>query len=62
MKKVRVLALLGALLVTTTELVALDYYTAKLAARSPAHPAQVTGAAVAAHGLTREGMATRRAV
>jgi len=51
MKKVRILALLGALLATTTEVVALDYYTAKLAARSPARIAQAGSAATAAHRL-----------
>lgn len=40
MQKIRILALLGALLATTTEVVALDYYTAKLVARSPARLAQ----------------------
>ena len=42
MKTVRILAVLGAFLLTTGELVALDYYTAKLTARSPAHRSTFT--------------------
>lgn len=51
MNKIRILALLGALLATTTEVVALDYYPAKLVARSPARTAQAGSAGTVLHRL-----------
>ena len=45
MNKVQFLAVLGAVLVTGVELLALDYYTARAIARSPAHEVRLSQAA-----------------